>query len=179
MRLIIGIATPSVMRLLFTVLVGYLTLVATSLLLLFAMRQVLGAEALLEPGAWRLSGWFAVLGPMLIVVPGLVTGLVAGWIGRRLKSGLLLAVLVLAMSLTATFTEVRRASETDERAWTPKFTEMIRRVREPVVAMVLGSFTLSASIVAGVVIARTAGLPRQPRDGAPLVHRDPSTGSAF
>lgn len=167
------------MRLLFTVLVGYLTLVATSLLLLFAMRQVLGAEALLEPGAWRLSGWFAVLGPMLIVVPGLVTGLVAGWIGRRMKSGLLLAVLVLAMSLTATFTEVRRASETDERAWTPKFTEMIRRVREPVVAMVLGSFTLSASIVAGVVIARTAGLPRQPRDGAPLVHRDPSTGSAF
>ena len=167
------------MRLLFTVLVGYMTLVATSLLLLFAMRQVLGAEALLEPGAWRLSGWFAVLGPVLIIVPGLVTGVVAGWIGRRLKSGLLLAVLVLAMSLTATFTDVRRESETDERAWTPKFTEMIRRVREPMLAMVLGSFTLSASIVAGVVIARTAGLPRQPRDGAPLVHRDPSTGSAF
>jgi MFS family permease len=167
------------MRLLFTVLLGYLTLVATSLLLLFAMRQILGAEALLEPGEWRLAGWFAVLGPMLIVVPGLVTGVVAGWIGRRMKSGLLLAVLVLAMSLTATFTEVRRASETDERAWTPKFTEMIRRVREPMLAMVVGSFTLSASIVAGVVIARTAGLPRRLPERGPVVHRDTSVRSAF
>lgn len=167
------------MRLFITLLVGYLTLVVTSLLLLFAMRQILGAEALLEPGEWRLAGWFAVLGPFLIIVPGLVTGLVAGWVGQRLKSGLLLALIVLVLSLTATFTEVRRATETDERAWTPKFTEMIRRVREPTLAMVAGSFTLSGSIVAGVLIARTSGLSRRLPDQGPIVHRDTTVGSAF
>lgn len=167
------------MRFLLATLVGYLTLVVTSLLLLFAMRQILGAEALLEPGAWRLVGWFAVAGPFLIMVPGLVTGLVAGWVGQRLKSGLLLALIVLAMSLTATFTEVRRATENDERNWTPKLTEMIRRVREPRLAMVAGSLTLSGSIAIGVVVARVAGRGRSMSIEATVVQRDPSPRSAY
>lgn len=167
------------MRFLASLLLGYTALVATSLLLLFAMRQILGAEALLEPGAWRLSTWFSVIGPLIIVVPGVFSGLVAGWVGQRLKPGLLLAALVLIVSLAATFTEVRRETETDERKWTPKFTEMIRRVREPTLAMVAGSFSLSASIVVGVVIARTSSRSRHRLADGPVVFRDRPVHSTF
>jgi hypothetical protein len=167
------------MRFLASLLLGYTALVATSLLLLFALRQILGAEALLEPGVWRLSSWFSVVGPLIIVVPGFFAGLVSGWIGQRLKPGLLLAALVLIVSLTATFTEVRREADFDERRWTPTFTEMIRRVREPALAMVAGSFSLSASIVVGVIVARTSGRSRDRLADGPVVFRDRTMHSIF
>lgn len=160
------------MRFLASLLLAYLTLVATSLLLLLAMRRAYGAEALLEPGAWSLSPWFAVAGPLIITVPGLVSGLVAGWVGRRLKPGLMLAGFILVVSLATTFTEARRESEADERKWTPKLTEMIRRVREPTLAMVAGSFSLSASMVVGVLVARTSGRSRDRLADGGIVHRD-------
>ncbi|MGA0873032.1 MAG: hypothetical protein ACO3SJ_09170, partial [Phycisphaerales bacterium] len=148
-------------------------------LLLFAIRQVLGAEALLEPGVWRLSTWFSVVGPLIIVIPGLLSGIVAGAVGGRLRPGLLLAGFVLLLSLTITFTEVRREADFDERRWTPKFTEMIRRVREPALAMVAGSFSLSASIVVGVIVARTSGRSRDRLADGPVVVRDRTMHSIF
>jgi hypothetical protein len=83
------------------------------------------------------------------------------------------------VSLTATFTEVRREADTDERTWTPKFTEMIRRVREPTLAMIAGSVSLSASIVVGVLVARTSGRSRDRLADGPVVIRDRTVHSAF
>lgn len=161
------------MRFLTAILLGYLTLVITSLLLLVAMRQWFGTETLLVNGRWALAGWFAAAGPLLIVMPGLLAGLVAGWVAGRLRPGVLLAGFVLVLCLTATFTEVRRENETDERKWTPKFTEMIRRVREPTLAMVAGSFTLSGGVFAGTILAQRPGRRRESRADLPILHRDP------
>jgi hypothetical protein len=174
-----GIATPLVMRFLASLLLGYLTLVATSLLLLLVVRWLFGPEALLEPARWRLSQWFAATGPVIIVIPGLLSGIVAGAVGGRLRPGLLLAGFVLLLSLTITFTEVRREADFDERRWTPRFTEMIRRVREPTLAMVAGSCSLSTSMVAGVVIARTSGRSRNRLADGAIVQRDFVTRSIF
>jgi hypothetical protein len=173
------IATPLAMRFFASLLLGYLTLVATSLLLLLVVRWLFGPEALLVPARWRLSPWFALTGPVIIVIPGLISGIVAGAVGGRLRPGLLLAGFVLVFSLAATFTEVRREADTDERRWTPKFTEMIRRVRQPTLAMVAGSFSLSASIVVGVIVARTTGRSRDRLIDGAIVQRDFVTRSIF
>jgi hypothetical protein len=100
-------------------------------------------------------------------------------VGGRLRPGLLLAGFVLLLSLTITFTEVRREADFDERRWTPRFTEMIRRVREPTLAMVAGSCSLSTSMVAGVVIARTSGRSRNRLADGAIVQRDFVTRSIF
>ncbi|MGA1708101.1 MAG: hypothetical protein ACO4CI_05355, partial [Phycisphaerales bacterium] len=76
-------------------------------------------------------------------------------------------------------TEVRREADTDERTWTPKFTEMIRRVREPTLAMIAGSVSLSASIVVGVIVARTSGRSRDRLADGPVVVRDRTMHSIF
>jgi hypothetical protein len=56
---------------------------------------------------------------------------------------------------------------------------MIRRVRQPTLAMVAGSFSLSASIVVGVIVARTTGRSRDRLIDGAIVQRDFVTRSIF
>jgi len=136
------------MRFLLAFLLAYLALLVGSLLLLLAFTRLLGAEALLVPGEWRLAGWFAVVGPVLFAAVALFAGFVAGRLGG-VAPGATLAVAIVVVGLVLGLTTITRRGDTQERRWTPKFTEMIRRVRSPVPAMIAGPILAGGAIVLG------------------------------
>ena len=142
---------------------GYFALIVTGIAALSALRSVFGPDALLEEGQWRLVGWLAVLGPVLAFAAGVIAGLATGSILQSPRAGLGFAAILLAVSVTASLTEGRRADESPDRQWTPKLTEMVRRVREPRLAMIVGSCTIALGFVVGTTLAMA---PRRRRDAA-------------
>lgn len=162
------------MRPLVSILIGYLVLVTTALLTLAATIGFLGTETLLVPGAWRFSLWFAVVGPFMLVVPAILSGYTAAKVAGQFRSALILAVFVTVFGLVAGSTSIRKSEDYDDRRWTPKFTEMIRRVREPLPAMVAGSFVMGGGVAVGGALAVVGfGGVRAKSAGPRVIHGDP------
>jgi len=153
-------------------LVGYLVLVISGLLTLATMIGFVGTESLLVPGQWRFSLWFSVVGPVVLAVPAFLAGFATAKVAGRVRPALMLAAFVTIFGLVAGSTSIRRAEDYDDRRWTPKFTELIRRVREPLPAMVAGSFVMGGGVVIGAGIG-IVGIGRRRRDDAgPRLYRD-------
>lgn len=166
------------MKPLAAVLVGYLVLVVAAMLALAATIGFLGTESLLVPGEWRFSLWFAVVGPLILMVPAVLAGYVAGKVAGRMKPAMILAAAVTAFGLAAGSTSIRSPEDYEDRRWTPKFTELIRRVREPLPAMVAGSLVMGGGVTFGAVVAIVGLGSRRPDATGPRLIRDaPGRGS--
>ena len=151
------------MRFLSAFLLAYLALLVGSLLLLLGMTRLLGAESLLVPGEWRLATWFAVVGPLFFAAVAFFAGFVAGRLGG-VAPGAVLAIAIVVVGLVLGLTTITRRGDTEERRWTPKFTELIRRVRSPVPSMIAGPVLAGGAIVLGTGIGILRNSRRRPDD---------------
>jgi len=158
-------------------LLGYLVLVISALLALAATIGFFGTESILVPGEWRFSLWFAVAGPLILLLPAILAGFVATKVAGRIRPAFVLAAAVTVFGLAAGSTTIRSPQDFTDRRWTPKFTELIRRVREPLPAMVAGSFAMGGGVALGSGIA-VVGFGRRRVDptGPRLIRDTPQFG---
>lgn len=156
------------------IVLGYLVLVVASLLVLGALMGMLGTESILVPGQWRFKTWFAVVGPLLLVLPSALGGLTAVKVGCRMRPAMVLAAAVVLFGLVAGSTSVRSPDDYEDRRWTPKFTELIRRVREPLPAMVAGSLAMGGGVLLGGAMGLLHTAAGSRRASSKIRFRDPS-----
>lgn len=144
------------MRTLLAILVGYTLLVATAYSLLLAIASVAGIEAILVPQEWRLQTWFAIAGPLLLVPCGLLAGHAAGRIDRRMTAGWMLAGIVAIGGTILGASSIPRRGDQSERLRPVTLTESLRRVREPLPAMVAGPLLTAAAALFGCGLGVTS-----------------------
>lgn len=161
------------MRTLLSILVGYTLLVATAYALLLACASLGGIESLLVPGEWRLQTWFALVGPLLLIPCGLLAGNAAGRIDRRMAAGWMLAGVVAIGGMMLGLSSIPRRGDHPERLRPVSLTESLRRVREPLPAMLAGPLLTAGAVLFGCGLGVTSTWRR--RATPPLLRRSDST----
>ncbi len=159
------------MRTLLAILIGYTLLLATAYGIFIAFASVAGIETMLVPEEWRLRTWFAIVGPLLLVPCGLLAGNAAGRIGRRMSAGWMLAGIVAVGGMSLGVSSIPRRGDLPERLRPISLTESLRRVREPLPAMLAGPLVTAAAVLFGCGLGVTAGSRRRRPPASAPFHR--------
>jgi hypothetical protein len=139
------------------VIVGYVAMFSVAFAAYTAAYLGLGAERVFEPGTFALSGMWIGLVIAITVVAGLIGGLTCAGISKSRTTGLVLALIVCALSLVFELPNIMKDHTPVARTGDVSNLEVMEKGQPPVWLCILIPFLGGAAVLIGTRMKKRPG----------------------
>src|SRR5688500_3907745 len=131
------------------IIVGYVAMFAVAFAAYSAAYLGLGADRAFEPGTYTLSGLWIGLVIAVTFIAGLIGGLTCAAISKSRKTGLILALIVFALSLAFELPNIMKDHTSVTRSGDVSNTEVLEKGQPPAWLGLLIPFLGGAAVLVG------------------------------